>query len=137
MNAWTLAPLRCVNQWREKSKVAREFHIAFYYVWCLLGTPFWVLSCFGYVACLVVFPSAVLGLGLTFVNYEPGVGWFVYATAVIIFWISVFVFQVAVVLRQLHSRVLDIEAIVTVILISLSFIVAAWYLPHAIGGIKG
>lgn len=132
MNDWTIAPFRCINLWRQKAAAARQFHSAFYWVWLVLGTPFWVLACLGYVGCLMLFPSAALSVGLAIVSYNPGVGWYVFAAAVVIFWSSVTVFQVAVVLRQVRSRIFDIEAATTAVLMTLGVLVAAWYVPYAI-----
>jgi hypothetical protein len=130
---WRFASLRCVSQWQEKARVARRFHPVFYYIWCVLGTPFWAVACLGYVCCLLVFPSFALGFGLAIVRHEPGAGWLAYAAAFALFWTAVLVYQVAVVVHQLRSRIVDIEAIVTVVFISLSFLLASWYIPHSIG----
>jgi hypothetical protein len=130
---FTFAPLRSIQKWREGASNAREVHPAFYYVWCALGTPFWFVACFGYVFCLLLFPSMLLGLGLAVAQNRPGVGWFIYAACALLFWTMLYLVQLKGAVRQLRARILDVETLTTVLLMSLSCLVAAWYVLYEIG----
>jgi dolichyl-phosphate-mannose--protein O-mannosyl transferase len=74
----------------------------------------------------------LLGLGLDVANKQPGIGWGVYAVAVVLLWVTFLIMEIAVVVRQLRSRIFDIETISTVILMLLSFALAAWYVHYDI-----
>ena len=73
-----------------------------------------------------------LGIGLDVAHKHPSVGWFVYATAVVLFWVTLVIMEFAVLIRQLRARILDIEVMTMVILMVLSFAVAAWLVYYKI-----
>jgi hypothetical protein len=130
---FTFAPLRSIQKWREAASNAREVHAALYYVWCVLGTPFWFVACFGYVFCLLLFPSMLLGFGLSVAQKHPGIGWFTYAACVVLLWTTLYLVQLKGAVRQLRARVFDVETLTTVLFMSLSYVVAAWYVFSEIG----
>lgn len=130
---FTFAPLRSIHQWREAASNARGVHPVFYYVWCILGTPFWLVACLGYVFCVLLFPSMLLGAGLSVAHKQPGIGWFIYAACVVLLWTTLFLVQLKGTVRQLRARTLDVETLTTVLLMSLSYLVAAWYVSFEIG----
>lgn len=130
---FTFAPLRSIQKWGEAASNAREVHAALYYVWCVLGTPFWFVAGFGYVFCLLLFPSLLFGFGLSAVQKQPGMGWFIYAACVVLLWTTLYLVQLKGAVRQLHARIFDVETLTTVLLMSLSYVVAAWYVGYEIG----
>ncbi|MCX7827080.1 MAG: hypothetical protein N2689_16240 [Verrucomicrobiae bacterium] len=130
---FTFAPLRSIQKWREGAANAREVHSAFYYVWCALGTPFLLVACIGYVFCLLLFPSMLLGLGLAIAQKQPGIGWCIYAACALLFWTMLYLIQLKGAVRQLRARVIDVEAWTVVLMMSLSYVVAAWYVSYEIG----
>ena len=74
----------------------------------------------------------LLGFGLDVAHKHPGVGWFVYAVAVILLWVMFLIVEAAVLVRQLRARIFDIEVVTAVFLMLLSFAVAAWFVPYEI-----
>jgi hypothetical protein len=133
VGSFTIAPLRSFNNWRQLGSSARSVHPILYYVWCVLGTPFWFFGCVGAVFCFLTFPSMLLGLGLSFVNNKPSIGWWIYAACIILLWTLLYVIQMAGVLRQARSAILDIEGTVVILIMSLSYALACWYVSHQIG----
>jgi hypothetical protein len=133
---FTFAPLRSLQNWRDYAASARNVHPVLYYVWCFLGTPFWLVACFGFVFCLLLFPSMLLGVGLSAAHYQPGVGWCIYAALALVFWTTAFLIQLSATIRQLRARVLDVEAWTVVLMMSLSYLVAVWYVPYEIAKVR-
>lgn len=75
----------------------------------------------------------LLGLGLSVVQKQPGIGWFIYAACVVLLWTTLFLIQLKGAVQQLRARTLDVETLTTVLLMSLSYVVAAWYVSFEIG----
>jgi hypothetical protein len=127
---WTVAPLRSYQGWRSNAARTRQLHWVLYFVWCLLGTPFYFIACLGAALCTLLFPAMLLGLGLDVVHKHPGLGWAVYAAAVTLLWVTLLVVEFVEVARQLRARTLDIEAIAVVLLMLLAVAVAGWYVHY-------
>ena len=130
---FNIASLRSLQNWRNYASSASAVHPMLRYVWWILGTPFWLFACFGYIFCLLLFPSMLLGFGLSVAHKQLGVGWFIYAGLVVIFWTTMFLMQLSAAIRQLRVRVLDVEAWIVVLMMSLSYAVAVWYVSYEIG----
>ncbi len=82
--------------------------------------------------CLLFALPLILNFGLTFAGDLPGVGFFVFAVVVILFWSLFFILQIVAVVRQLRRRVVDAEAIGAMCLMFLSYILAGWFIPREI-----
>jgi hypothetical protein len=132
MMAWTIRPFSWKIRWRTLNVAAKTFHPVYYFIWLVLGTPLFWFACIGYFSCLLLAPTFYLALGLAMTHYTPHVGWFVYASIVIILWLLWTVYRIACVIQQLRLQILDIERSAEIILMVLGVAVAYWAIPYAI-----
>ena len=131
---WALAPLRSYHGWRHYAAAARRVHFVFYLIWCVLGTPFWFGACLGAVLSPLLFPGMLLGLGLDIVHKHPGFGWFIYATAVALFWGLFLAMALTAVRHQVRARIIDLEIFTLALLMVLAVALAAWYIHSELAG---
>src|SRR5262245_28635418 len=99
------APFGWLEEWRKSRDAARRISALLCVIWCVLGTPFWIVACFGYVFCLLFFPTMLLGFGLSLAGDQPGVGWFIFAGCVLLLWTALYLIQLMEVIRQIRARV--------------------------------
>ena len=98
--------------------------------------PFGFLGSVGYVFCVVVFPYAMLRIGLAFTGGSVGVAWAVWVGLVVSFYTGLAIFIALPAVAELRSRVVNVATWAHVSMFACGYILAAFMIPRAIADMQ-
>lgn len=127
-NRYTLAPLRLFGMRQKLLQQSKPANQLIFTIRCVLTIPFIAIAAIGHALAMLILPTMIARLGLMFTSDNPSVVWIVFIEIVITLYGMMWFSLLNQILKSLRARVIDIEDIITHLMITFGFLLLAFFI---------
>lgn len=130
-NRYTLAPLRLFGMRQKLLQQTKPANPLIFSIRCALVFPFIAIAAIGHALALLILPTMIARLGLMFSSDNPSVVWVIFVEIVIALYGMMWLSSLNQMLKSLRARVIDIEVIISQLMITFGFLLLAFFIHDA------